>query len=85
MPVLETLIDTASPAFAATVARMAGRLAEVRALEAKVREESASKRDKFEKRGQLLPRERVARLIERGSDVVEFCTLDGLGMHDDDG
>ncbi len=48
MPVLETLIDTDSPAFAANAARMAERLAEVRGLEAKVREESASKRDRFE-------------------------------------
>ena len=85
MPVLDSLVDAASPAFAANAARMAERLAEVRALEAKVREESASKRDKFEKRGQLLPRERVARLIDRGSDFIEFCTLAGLGMHDDDG
>jgi geranyl-CoA carboxylase beta subunit len=85
MPVLNSRIDPASAAFAANAARMAERLAEVRALEAKVREESASKRDKFEKRGQLLPRERVARLIDRGSDFIEFCPLAGLGMHDDDG
>jgi hypothetical protein len=57
----------------------------VRALEQKVRDESASKRDRFEKRGQLLPRERVARLLDRGSDFIEFATLAGLGMHDDDG
>jgi hypothetical protein len=85
MPALTSLLDTGSAAFAANAARMAERLAEVRALEQKVREESASKRDKFEKRGQLLPRERVARLIDRGSDFIEFATLAGLGMHDDDG
>jgi geranyl-CoA carboxylase beta subunit len=85
MPALTSLLDAGSAAFAANVARMAGRMAEVRALEEKVRNESASKRDKFEKRGQLLPRERVARLIDRGSDFIEFATLAGLGMHDDDG
>jgi geranyl-CoA carboxylase beta subunit len=85
VPVLTSLLDPGSPAFAANAARMAVRLAEVRALEQKVRDESASKRDKFEKRGQLLPRERVARLIDRGSDFIEFATLAGLGMHDDDG
>ncbi len=85
MPVIESQVDTASATFAANAARMAERLAEVRALEARVREESASKRDKFDKRGQLLPRERVAQLIDRGSDFIEFCTLAGLGMHDDDG
>jgi geranyl-CoA carboxylase beta subunit len=85
MPRLTSLLDTGSPSFAANVARMSERLAEVRALEEKVRDESSSKRDKFEKRGQLLPRERVARLIDRGSDFIEFATLAGLGMHDDDG
>ncbi len=64
---------------------MAERLAEVRALEAQVVAESASKREKFESRGQLLPRERVARLIDRGSEFLELSPLAGLGMHDDDG
>jgi geranyl-CoA carboxylase beta subunit len=64
---------------------MQERLNEVRALEALVREGSASKRDKFDKRGQLLPRERVARLIDRGTTFLELSTLAGLGMHDDDG
>ncbi len=40
MPALTSLIDVGSPAFAANAARMAERLAEVRALEARVREES---------------------------------------------
>jgi geranyl-CoA carboxylase beta subunit len=85
MPTLSSQIDPCSAAFEANAKRMTERLAEVRALEAKVVAESASKRDKFEQRGQLLPRERVARLIDRGSDFLELSTLAGLGMHDDDG
>ena len=85
MPALSSQIDPRSAAFEANAKRMAERLAEVRALEAKVVGESASKREKFEQRGQLLPRERVARLIDRGSDFLELSTLAGLGMHDDDG
>ena len=85
MPTLNSTINIRSAAFAANVARMQERLGEVRALEQKVRDESSSKRDKFEKRGQILPRDRVARLLDRGSDFLEFCTLAGLGMHDDDG
>ena len=85
MPTLASAIDTGSAAFAANAARMAERLDEVRALEAKVCAESASKREKFEQRGQLLPRERVARLIDRGSAFLEISSLAGLGMHDDDG
>ena len=85
MPALTSLVDPGSADFAANVRRMTERLAEVRALERKVRDESTSKRDKFDKRGQLLPRERVARLLDRGSAFIEFAALAGLGMHDDDG
>ncbi len=85
MPALSSLLNPNSSAFAANLLRMQERLSEVRALEAKVVAESASKRDKFEARGQLLPRERVARLIDRGSEFLELSTLAGLGMHDDDG
>lgn len=85
MPRLHSQIDPRSASFAANAARMAQRLAEVRALEAMVVAESSSKRGKFEARGQLLPRERVARLIDRGSEFLELSPLAGLGMHDDDG
>ena len=85
MTALGTRLDPASAAFGANAARMQERLAEVRRLEALVVAESASKRERFEQRGQLLPRERVARLVDRGSEFLELSTLAGLGMHDDDG
>lgn len=85
MTVLMTAIDARSAAFRANADRMAERLARVRELEAKVVAESESKRAKFEARGQLLPRERVARLLDRGSGFLELLSLAGLGMHDDDG
>ena len=74
-----------SAAFQANARRTAERLAEVRGLEAKVVAESAAKIDKFEQRGQLLPRERVARLLDRDSGFLELSALAGLGLHDDDG
>jgi len=85
MSALGTQLDPTSPAFAVNAARMHERLAEVRRLEALVVAESASKRARFDARGQLLPRERVARLVDRGSAFLELSTLAGLGMHDDDG
>lgn len=85
MTALGSSLDPASDAFRANAARMQERLAEVRRLEALVVAESESKRSKFEQRGQLLPRERVARLVDRGSEFLELSTLAGLGMHDDDG
>jgi geranyl-CoA carboxylase beta subunit len=85
MPAIVSKLNPKSTAFAANAARMAERLADVRQLERQVVDESASKREKFEKRGQLLPRERVAQLLDRGSGFLELSTLAGLGMHDDDG
>ncbi len=85
MPTLESAIDPHTPSFRANAERMSARLAEVRALEARVRETSNARRARFEERGQLLPRERVARLLDPGSDFLELCPLAGLGMHDDDG
>jgi geranyl-CoA carboxylase beta subunit len=85
MPVIASAIDTKSAAFKASSERMHARLGEVRSLEAKVVTESESKRKRFEERGQLLPRERVSRLLDRGSDFLELSPLAGLGMHDDDG
>ena len=80
-----SLLNPLSPAFAANAKRMQERLDEVTALQARVVAESDSKRDKFEQRGQLLPRERVARLLDRSSDFLELSPLAGLAMHDDDG
>jgi geranyl-CoA carboxylase beta subunit len=85
MPAIASRLNTRSAAFAANAARMAERLEEVRALERRVVAEGESKREKFEARGQLLPRERVAQLLDRGSGFLELSTLAGLGMHDDDG
>ena len=85
MPALTSRLDTAGAAFAANAQRMAERLAEVQRLEGLVIAESESKRARFEQRGQLLPRERVARLLDRGSGFLELSRLAGLGMHDDDG
>ena len=85
MPQLTSRLNPRSATFAAHAQRMRERLGEVQALQALVVGESESKRARFEQRGQLLPRERVARLLDRGSDFLELSPLAGLGMHDDDG
>lgn len=82
---LTSRLNPASSAFIAAAEAMAEKLGEVRALEDKVRANSASKREKFEKRGQILPRERVAQLIDRDQPFLEIAPLAGLKMHDDDG
>ncbi len=85
MPVIRSKIKPRSEGFAANSQRMLSLLAEVQRLEGLVIAESESKREKFEKRKQLLPRERVARLLDRGTPFLELSRLAGLNMHDDDG
>ena len=85
IPVLETRLIARSEAANANREAMLQKLGEVRALEEKVRQNSGKVREKFEKRGQLLPRERVERLLDKGSPFLELSTLAGYKMHDDDG
>lgn len=85
MPVIQSQIDTRSEAFRLNREAMLKLVEEFRALEQKVRDHSNSKRPRFEKRGQLLPRERVAMVLDRGAPFLELSTLAGYKMHDDDG
>jgi geranyl-CoA carboxylase beta subunit len=85
MPILESRIDKNSESFRANREQMLALIAEFRGLEQQVRDASNSKRDLFKKRSQLLPRERVALLLDRGAPWLELSTLAGYRMHDDDG
>ncbi len=85
MPAIDSRIDPASEGFRANRAAMLALIEAFRALEEQVRKTSNAKKGQFAKRGQLLPRERVALLLDRGSPFLELSTLAGLGMHDDDG
>ncbi len=85
MAVIESRVDPRSPAFAGNREQMLTLIAEFRALEQRVRDASNSKRETFRKRGQLLPRERVDLLLDRGAPWLELSTLAGYKMHDDDG
>jgi geranyl-CoA carboxylase beta subunit len=85
MPVIQSQIDTNSDEFRANREAMLAAVDEFRALEAKVLARSERARDKFHQRGQLLPRERIGMLLDRGRPYIELSTLAGLGMHDDDG
>ena len=85
MPVLDTNVDTRSAQYTEHRARMLERIERFRGFEAAVAKNSASKKPKFDKRNQLLPRERVQRLLDPGSAFLELSTLAGLHMHDDDG
>ena len=85
MPVFESQIDPQSDAFAANRTAHLALIDEFRALERRIVETSARAKKKFDARGQLLPRERVALILDRGAPFLEISTLCGYKMHDDDG
>ncbi len=80
MPVLEASLSSSSDAFGRNRAGMVSLIERVRALEARTREASAAARGRFDKRGQLLPRERVALLLDPGAPFLELGTLAGYRM-----
>src|SRR3982751_1949718 len=56
---------------------MLARIAALRALEERSAAASAKSRPAFDKRGQLLPRERVALLLDAGAPWLPLCSLAG--------
>ncbi len=85
MPVIVSRISQQSEAFKANEAHLLAQVEQFRAIERAVIAHSAQQAGKFEKRGQILPRDRVARLLDRGTPFLELSTLAGWRMHDDDG
>ncbi len=85
MPIIESRIDPNSESFRSNREQMLALISEFRGLEQKVRDVSNARRERFRARKQLLPRERVALLIDRGAPWLELSTLAGFRMHDDDG
>ena len=59
---------------------MLARLAQLRALEERAAQASAKSRPVFEKRGQLLPRERVGLLLDPGAPYLPLCSLAGYAQ-----
>ncbi len=83
MAVIESKIDTTSEQYLKNREEMLAAVAEFRAVEDKVRATEESKRERFHKRKQLLPRERVTLMLDRGSPFLELSTCCGYKMHDD--
>lgn len=77
MPILESAISQGAPAFEVNAQAMQTALAELRQLEARTRAASSKAAPSFAKRGQLLPRDRVALLLDAGSPFLELSTLAG--------
>ena len=77
MAILESTIATGSAAYKANRDGMLALIARMRSLEDRTRAASAAAKDRFHKRGQLLPRERVALVLDPGAPFIELSTLAG--------
>ncbi|TAN50273.1 MAG: acyl-CoA carboxylase subunit beta, partial [Betaproteobacteria bacterium] len=84
MPAIESKIDCRSDAFQRNRQRMLALVERLRALEARTRDESAKVKPLFEKRKQLLPRERIARLLDLGAPWLELCSMAGFCLDNPD-
>src|SRR6059058_2822079 len=77
MSILENTISPGSAAYRANRDGMLGLIDRMRALEERTRAASAAAKDRFHKPGQLLPRERVALVLDPGSPFIELSSLTG--------
>lgn len=83
MSILETNLDSHSEEFKANTEAMKAYISEFREVENKVVEKENQAKEKFVKRGKLLPRERINMLLDRGAPFLEISSLAGYKMHDD--
>ena len=85
MPVLSSNIDVNDPLFQTRRKEMLEKIDHFRNLEQAIVNHSNKAAPKFKKRGQLLPRQRLALLLDPDMPFLELSTLAGYKMHDDDG
>ncbi|WP_085577932.1 MULTISPECIES: geranyl-CoA carboxylase subunit beta [unclassified Pseudomonas] len=83
MPSIQSLLDPHSEAFARNRAAMLAAVEHVQQLERNLLDKAAEAKPKFDKRGQLLPRERLNLLLDPGSPFLELASLAGYKLHDD--
>lgn len=83
MQTLETSVNPQSDEFRGNTEAMNAHIQTFRDVEQKVLDLAEAAREKFTKRGKLLPRDRVTRLLDRGTPFLELCSLAGYKMHDD--
>ncbi|PYC13179.1 acetyl-CoA carboxylase carboxyltransferase subunit [Pseudomonas jessenii] len=83
MPQIQSQLDPHSEAFARNRAAMLAAIEQVQQLEQNLLNKAAEAKEKFDKRGQLLPRERLNLLLDPGAPFLELASLAGYKLHDD--
>jgi geranyl-CoA carboxylase beta subunit len=80
----QTTIHPNTAVFAARREGMLNLIDQWHALEQRAADASAKSAERFAKRGALLPRERLAQLLDPGTPFLPLATLAGYGMDDPD-
>lgn len=83
MQVLESQIDTVGTEFLANKAYMEAYVEKVRTVERNQLKTELAYRPRARQKGKLLPRERLALLLDPGMPFVELCSIAGYAMFDD--
>jgi geranyl-CoA carboxylase beta subunit len=83
MSQLETKLDTGSDEFNANVAFMKAYVERIRIIEGNGRKTEEKYRERATKKGKLLPRERLAHLLDPGAPFLELSTLAGHTINGD--
>ncbi|MEJ8857396.1 acyl-CoA carboxylase subunit beta [Variovorax robiniae] len=84
MAIIESTVSPGSEAFEANRSGMLALIERVRTFERRSIATSGKSRERFEKRGQLLPRERLSLLLDPGTPFLEISSLAGLGLDNPD-
>ena len=77
MPIIESTLVAGGPQYQQNRAALLLQIEQLRALEARTRAASEMSKPMFDKRGQLLPRARIACLLDVGAPFLELSTLAG--------
>ncbi|HOB94776.1 MAG TPA: carboxyl transferase domain-containing protein [Aquabacterium sp.] len=80
MALIDSTISPGNESFAANRDGMLALIDKIRSAEGRAVAASAASRARFESRGQLLPRDRIALLLDPGSPWLELATLAGYGL-----
>ncbi|UVL33147.1 geranyl-CoA carboxylase subunit beta [Pseudomonas sp. B21-041] len=83
MPQIQSRLDPHSEAFARNRSAMLAAIEHVQQLEQSLLNKATEAKARFDKRGQLLPRERLNLLLDPGAPFLELASLAGYKLHDD--
>ncbi|KOR20651.1 carboxyl transferase domain-containing protein [Burkholderia cenocepacia] len=85
MPIIESKLNPRSEDFRANAVALEAVVADLRAkIEQLAQGGGQAARDKHLSRGKLLPRDRIAQLLDPGAPFLEFSQLAANGMYNDD-